>query len=281
MKSVLLSFLLLSAAYVLVVELWDPQFRVADDQEARNIVRAEQLRLRTELPHTIVVGSSLINGMQEFADEDSLFFLPQGGGSAREGLSFLVDQGLFPARLIVETNALPVSYREDFISQFRGPIRGILPQYLKAFRYQNRPMNVFLSQLYRFYRPDGRPERLEAPAGGEALRIRVEGFLETYQKPPIEPRYQSNLQATAGLLDQLRASGVEILLVELPVYPDFIDTTYHMTRRNQLFHVLGEAGIWYDWSSLENAGFTDAIHFAGGTLKCVVNKMQSVHIDQK
>ena len=264
MKKVFLNCFLICFAYAALIQWWQPRHAIAEDQEASNIITAERLLYKYPSSDVVVAGSSLIGGFKRFVDEKEIYFLGQGGGSSLEGLTVIEQNEISPRLLLVETNALTVDFRQDFAERFESPFTSFLASHLLAFRYQYRPINVFLSVLHNSFRGDRAVSVTNDHfLNSQASDLRIQRFLEAYKAPPDHHQYQANLLAAHTILTNLKAQGTEVVLVELPIYSEFIETEYHRERRAQLSEIFPQNEWNYiDWASLPDMNFTDAIHLS-------------------
>lgn len=272
MRIALLSFCVFSLGYLALVEFWQPTINVWEDQENANYVRAEKLLYGESTPPAVFAGSSLIAEMRYFLDDNELFILSQQGGSALEGVELLVQSGIRPEVLFVELNALTVQHRDEFAESFSQGVFTRLAGWFPAFRVEYRPVNVLLNLARNTLGSGGPPPG--APRGDpwgalptpeidptdEAYLARIANLSGEYQNPP-DDTYIENLALLSEFLERLTSDGVRVVLVELPVHPDLIETPYHQERRRLLRTALREHE-WIDWSQgIEGIVFADGIHF--------------------
>lgn len=280
MRIVFLSFAILCLSYFAVTSVWFPSVVMGEDQEARNIISAEELIYAAYTPGCVVVGSSLINGFGPFTEDNDLVFLPQGGGSAREGLDLLCSQGISPQIVMVEGNALTVTHRPEFVDRFTSPLTGFLAQHIRTMRYKYRPVTFILSGTRAMLSTSGKPEDDGAGSprrSSEAFQLRLNILEEHYKEPPLTGVYKDNLDAVCQQLSQLEQRGCKIVLLEFPVHERLLPTNYHKERRKLLFDAAEEMS-WQvlDWANLSGAGFTDGIHYDRHTRQALVRKIERV-----
>ena len=275
MRATVITFILLVVSYVGLLELWQPANVLGEHQEARNIIYAERLLYKDgEEPTAIFVGSSLVNGLQRFIDDDKCFIVSQGGGSALEGLVVLLKKGVVPEVLFVESNALTVTYRSNFVSRFDSSFHSLFAQRLNAFQYQYRPSNVGLSVLRQITGQGGKEAVSGPKVNARALGIRMGDLKTGYTNPPNESSYLENLSTMRRQLESFAAKGSLVYIVELPVHSEFIETTYHAERRALLEqHLKDPRWEILDWSDGEGLQFTDGIHFDRRSQKAVIQKI--------
>lgn len=268
MKTILATFLFLSAAYIALIQIWKPEINAWEDQENANYARAEKLVYRGTPPSAVFAGSSLIAEMRYFLNDDELFILFQRGGSALEGVDLLVQSGVRPELLYVELNSLPVAHRADFARSLTSrPLRR-LASWVYAFRIEYRPVNILINLARNIFDSGGTSPsdpwgELPSPAfdsKSEAYQVRLQMLRENYETPPKD-NYERNLTKLADLLEQLASDGVRIVLVELPVHPGLLNTVYHQDRRRLLREQLADYH-WIDWArDSQKVVFLDGIHF--------------------
>lgn len=271
MKTLFGTFLFLTLTFILVLERWQPEIQVHENQENLNLVYAERLIYRNSVPRAILVGSSLAGGMRYFSDDSELFVLAQHGGSAREGLEVLWNLNVYPEFLFVETNALTVVHRSEFADMLSNPVKMEVAGRFRAFRHEFRPMNLMLELARNAFGRGGTPPGIDdqgrgnassdADDGSLALKVRLEELSTLYQTPVDPNIYEDNINAVESILLDIHRTGTIVVLIEFPVHPDLLATPYHRKRREVIADRLSVQFKLLDLSDLPDVTFSDGIHF--------------------
>lgn len=275
MRRVLIYFSLLLISYVLLIQLWAPAIPVSENQETNNIIRAEHL-IYNEQPDAIMVGSSLIGEFYRYSNAESIYFLPQAGGSAIEGLDLLRLKEIAPQVILIETNALYVSRRPEFASKLNEGVAASLAESLLAFRTQYRPTNIFLSIFHRL-KHSGGESAPHKKVNKMALDLRLQNLGEMYAEPKDWSDYDESLKHVLDHILYFKGQGCRVVIVEFPIHPELIETRFHSERREKLFKQFEAVDITIiDLNNYDRAEFTDGIHFSGETQERLVNEFEMI-----
>lgn len=280
MRLVVIFFVILLVGYVLAIQVWRPEITVAENQEANNTIRAEEL-VYESMPPVVMVGSSLIGGFHRYSTDDNIYFLPQSGGSAIEGLDVLRQVESVPDIVIIETNALYVERRPDFALAFADGPRAVLARNFVAFRARYRPTNLCLAFLHGIRHSSGRPAGGKKNVNAEALRARLAALKKMYAGEHEWQSYRENLKVVAERIDDLRGRGSQVMFIELPVHHELLASKFHRQRREQLMTLSEELDVrLVDLANPADAGFTDGIHYTDGTQATLVGQITGLAIGE-
>jgi hypothetical protein len=192
---ILCCFVLISAAYALVVHLHPWRRPVAESQWMQNLLTAEAFQFGEERKPAVLVGSSLSGSIAT----GNLANLAFASRTANEGLALLARRSALPQVVCVEINVPPERQldREAFVGTGWSARIPAPPRF-------NRGLAENLVDV-------GRRDRL------------VKALAASYLRPPDPTALRAQAAELAQRIRALQARGCRVLLVELPIEPELAE----------------------------------------------------------
>jgi hypothetical protein len=209
---VALALLIAFAAFVaLVPKPREPKFQ---NQEQQNRHVIERYRAGAATLPVVYVGSSMAARLAAAVATSCVYDLALAGESALTGLHLLVDEGVAPRAVFIETNVPERPANTRLIARSSG----WLVRHWQLFATENKPVNLLLGYLLQLRRtpPPGVDARLQAIG----LEVQRASYAETIA-PQLLAR---NLQDMAADVRTLQRRGTQVVLFELPTHPSLEDT---------------------------------------------------------
>ena len=219
-------------AYAAIIEIVRPKISFYPDQDAFNLVRAERYLLAGRPHDTVLLGSSLAVRIPDDWLPDDWLNLSFGGMGAQTGLSLLRQPGSqLPRRVLIEINTFERETEPGFETAARGPIPLAVRRLVRALRAEMRPVNVLLSAFGEARTPP------LLKRVGRGIDEACTALLTSSERDAVQTDVVARQVAGGAAAEQnadglaiaarrvgdsiraLRARGVEVLLVELPVDP--------------------------------------------------------------
>ena len=140
----------LIGVHLSIVLLWQRDDAVTASQWGDNRIRTERFLYEWDQKDCVLVGSSMSANLpalmeNPMSDMPDIRVMAYAAGSAIDGLEVIVSSDKAPRCVLVEAN---LSYKEldsDFISDTFNPVWYPLKRYVASLRYENYPMNLFLT----------------------------------------------------------------------------------------------------------------------------------------
>ena len=217
------------AVYAAIIEVVRPKISFYPDQDAFNLARAERFLIAAKPYDTVLLGSSLAVRIPDDWLPDDMLNLSFGGMSAQTGLALIARNRDVPRRVLIETNTFDIDIKPEFEAAARGPIPLGLRRLVRALRAEMRPVNLVLSEFGEARTPP------LLKRGSRGLAAACATLLASPERDGVQPdvvarsvageagveQNSVGLAAAAARLADgvrtLRARGVEVAFVELPV----------------------------------------------------------------
>jgi hypothetical protein len=188
---------------------------VAENNSQVVILRAQQYEFG-DVPRAVLAGSSISGRLKadDFAEAGyPLANLGLDGLSASFGLDIILEQATMPEVVLVEVNTLdkPVGANAETINEVRRGFSYDLARSLEFMRAESRPSTVVYDQLRTRRNSGFTVEPTSVP------------IIETLVAPGAEPDTGAEVVAVEKSIQDLQASGVQVLLVVLPTGEDEAD----------------------------------------------------------
>jgi hypothetical protein len=220
LRSIAISAVIAFGLYAALVEIWSPNVRAGQDQEADNAIAVERFLYDGPVPEAAIVGSSQAQHIPAAALGPHVANLALAAENPLVGLTIIARSGRVPRRIYVEINQIGGPVDTVLADAFFAEPGYTLKRIVKALRTTYQPANVLVSQIRRAVR--GRDEifypKLDDPALHDALVAREQGLLDL---PPDAAVLDRNLAEAKQLIAALAARGAEMVFFEMPIEPQF------------------------------------------------------------
>ncbi len=271
---------LILAAYNVFIIVARPDFVVSYDAQTHNRIVAERYA-DGGARDAVLVGSSMSGILShEYMRADSLgpdiYNLALLGGHSATGLDIVIRKGEWPRVVLIEMNEMDRGYDPEFAHErFAEPgraIRHVLP----AFRLEYRPFDLAIVALWQVIR-----DRIAGHA------IPLDSPPTTHpsidDRPPDEPYralVAASLQTIDGQIGVLRAHGVRIVLIHLPVDPAIEREPRTRYLWQQTYAAFPPDR--YDWLEFDKSGSyeaPDGIHLSIASARRVAAELRKAAAD--
>jgi hypothetical protein len=233
-RTTLLTFLAVLAAYEGFLRLAAPQVDQGADMGLTNAIRLENYA-DGGAPDTVLVGSSLAGRLQARMLPANWSNIALTGGSALTGLQLVAQSAITPRRVIIESNYLDRPSDAATLDALTDWPQPLLRHLFWFTRTAYMPLNLVFSEVEEAIqrrRAEKGTNVESAPANQADLTAALR---PAYQSPPDFSR----LPELAALVGRLQARGIEIGFVELPVEESLANTPHLVLMRQQLRAMFG------------------------------------------
>lgn len=236
-----------------------------------NCIRAEQLIHSTRLPDNVVVGTSLLDMLQPEMLGPEFGSLALAGGSTRTGLEIVHRSRLRPKRLFVETNFLPKQADPELLGYLYDEPMSFLRSTIPLLRQSHQPVNLFFSLL------QGRRAPAEIVAQPRQLEVALQHHARSSEAGELSPSVIHQIEEVRGQLERLQQSGIEIVLVEMPVHPAIAGARAAASLRARLVEALPPQRFrWLRSNPGDTYMTTDGLHLVTADARRFAAKVRAV-----
>ena len=208
------SFSLIAGLYLFLIQQLSLPITTGQNQYQENRMKAENYIFKQPSCKAVILGSSLSDGLKEEYFEGSVCNLAFGGGSVLWGGPIIMASAFRPQVVLIETNVL-VPMNQDFMASLFGQPDHSLKKISLFFHQASQPVTQILNWLRIKFPP--KPKGLNS----EQVESWIKYYSETYKQVTISEKkiFQDNFEHLKILLDQMKDSGLEIILYEMPIDP--------------------------------------------------------------
>jgi hypothetical protein len=221
---------LLVAAYVGLVQFLPFSITVAQNQNDTNLIRVQDY-LRAPDREIVLVGSSLTFRLPPALLGSNVANLALAGEGPRTGLQIIRDAGARPRLVLVESNLLLRPSNAEFVrTQLRFPEQD-LRKVLRAFRTGYDPVNLlWRSLVFLEHKGDAEP-----PMAPEVTHQLIKLQIQEKARRPDSALLRDSMADTQRMIQALRARGIRIGFLEMPIDPTLMHSPFDDALRRQVF----------------------------------------------
>jgi hypothetical protein len=259
--------IVLTAGWVAVIQVVQPEITQAQNQFAQNVIDAERFVYEVDSLGALVVGSSMADDFDTYTD-GRVRVLGMNGMSAREGLQVLRESGRVPSRVAIELNCLTAPANDAFLERVFNQAWMPLRRHILALRMEYQPASVVTS-LAKAAFGKKKSDQTTSTAEGVVPEWRLEELRRKYANPPSLPELEDNLRSVRETVKTLERNGVKVVYYEYPVPHGLANTPFHTVRREVTAAILGpEAAnpLTFDEATLSTR---DGIHLTASGQRAV------------
>jgi hypothetical protein len=265
LRSIAISAAIAFGLYAALVEIWSPNVRAGQDQEADNAIAVERFLYDDPAPGAAIVGSSQAQHIPTAALGPRVANLALAAQNPLVGLTIIARSGRMPRQIYVEINQIGGPVDTALVDAFFAEPGYTLKRIVKALRTTYQPANVLVSLVRRTAR--GRDEifypKLADPALHDALVAREQGLLNM---PPDAATLDRNLAEAKHLVAVLAARGAEMVFFEMPIEPRFEQAAGVVAVRRAVHAAFPSDGTcWNDVDAPAGLPTTDGVHVDSDT----------------
>jgi hypothetical protein len=260
LRPIAISAVIAFGLYAALIEIWSPDVHAGQDQEADNAIAIERFLYEKQAFETAIVGSSQAQHIPAAALGPGVANLALAAESPLVGLTIIARSGRVPRRIYVETNQIAGPVDTGLISGFFTEPGHTLKRFVKALRTTYQPANLLVSLVRRATR--GRDELYYPKLADPSLHdILIARELELLNIPPNAALLERNLVEMKRLVALLASKGSEIVFFEMPIEPQFEQTSGVIAVREAVRAAFppGRA-CWSDNSPPTGLPTTDGVH---------------------
>ena len=241
----LLWLVFLTGVHLSIVLLWQRDDPVTASQWGDNRIRTERFLYEWDQKDCVLVGSSMSANLPALmknpvGEMPDIRVMAYAAGSAIDGLEVIVESDKSPRCVLVEAN---LSYKEqddDFISDTFHPIWHPVKRYVASFRYENYPLNLFLTFVKSLTTNNADDGLSQAPeiaddtidttvpdepvksAPARLIQERIEGLAWA-----DEQHLARGVNAQLAMADLLNQRGTTVLFFVMPGEPEVRASNYY------------------------------------------------------
>ncbi len=262
-KKVFITAVVLLAVYSIVLKFLPEGLDTDQSQYGENVIKAQNFiyNSRPEETENVIVGTSLSTRIFTDSLGQGFVNLAFSGSTIWDGLRLIKAKAIKPKRVFIENTFLfkNTDYNlTDYVTNgFHSKLKSALPVLLE----ENQPVGVLKAMLVNQLRGKQNELVIDSTAvniNPEILEIQSEYFVHDYIEENYEYIFTRRLRAE---LDELLSNGIEVILYEMPLHPDFCSSEVVRRTRVECQKLADEAGIRF--ITLQNCEFyqtNDGIH---------------------